>query len=193
VGDYQASLLGVDLNSDEISINLATGGQVSKLKFEPKKSEFQLRPYFGEQFLQTKTHLPAGRHANHVLSKFRQGDIEDNWKYLTNLNFSTAYRELLNEDSEIKINKEYNDLDLSSFQDEGKLIQYFNSIIREYIEVVDIFKNKDDFKIIGSGGLISNSKFIRDAFQILGEFRFYRIIVGQDASLKGLEKLTKTI
>ena len=193
VGDYQASLLGVDLNSDEISINLATGGQVSKLKFEPKKSEFQLRPYFGEQFLQTKTHLPAGRHANYVLSKFRQGDVEDNWKYLTNLNFSTAYKELINEDGEIKINKEYNDLNLSNFQDEDKLILYFESIIRKYIDVVDIFKNKDNFKIIGSGGLISNSKFIRDAFEILGKFKFERVIVGEDAALKGLEKLTKTI
>jgi len=193
IGDYQASLLGVGLNSDEISINLATGGQVSKLIVKPEYSEFQVRPYFGDQFLQTKTHLPAGRHANYVLSKFRKGEIEDNWQYLTKLNFHNAYGELKNEANEIDIEKEYNLLSISSFQDENKLILYFISIIMKYIDVVKIFDDKENIEIIGSGGLISNSKFIRNAFEFLGDFRFERIIVGEDAALKGLERLTKII
>jgi xylulokinase len=193
VGDYQASLFGVELNSDEISINLATGGQVSKLISGHEYSKFQVRPYFADQFLQTKTHLPAGRHANYVLSKFRKGEIDDNWEFLTNLNFVNSYISLKNIDNEIDIDKEYNSSSITSFQDEAELILYFTSIIMKYIDVVKIFSNKQDIKVIGSGGLISNSKFIREAFEFLGDFRFERIIVGEDAALKGLERLTKII
>jgi xylulokinase len=193
VGDYQASLFGVELNSDEISINLATGGQVSKLISRHEYSKFQVRPYFGDQFLQTKTHLPAGRHANYVLSKFRKGEIDDNWEFLTNLNFVNSYISLKNIDNEFDIEKEYNSSSITTFQDEAELILYFTSIIMKYIDVVKIFSEKENTKIIGSGGLISNSKFIREAFEFLGDFRFERIIVGEDAALKGLERLTKII
>ena len=60
VGDQQASLLGSGLTIDEISMNIGTGCQVSVLSLTPA-SPAQLRPYFTGKFLQTVTHLPAGR------------------------------------------------------------------------------------------------------------------------------------
>jgi len=60
VGDQQASLVGSMLEPGEVSINIATGCQVSMITHTPH-SPAQLRPYFGDQFLRTVTHLPAGR------------------------------------------------------------------------------------------------------------------------------------
>jgi sugar (pentulose or hexulose) kinase len=67
VGDQQASLLGVGLRAHELSINIATGSQVSVLSSEPVSGNYQLRPFFDGSFLRTVTHLPAGRALNAIV------------------------------------------------------------------------------------------------------------------------------
>lgn len=61
IGDHQAALAGVQLDADELSLNISTGSQVSRLteRFEP--GDYQTRPYVDARFLNTITHLPAGR------------------------------------------------------------------------------------------------------------------------------------
>ena len=59
VGDQQSALLGMALEEGELSLNIATGSQVSALTSNPT-SEAQLRPYFDRHFLSTITHIPAG-------------------------------------------------------------------------------------------------------------------------------------
>ncbi len=63
-GDQQCALRGVGLTRDELSLNVSTGSQVSRRtgKFEP--GPYQTRRYFGGDFLNTITHLPAGRSLN---------------------------------------------------------------------------------------------------------------------------------
>ena len=60
IGDQQAALMGAELAPGEVSMNIATGCQVSTLT-DVADSPAQLRPYFFEQYLRTITHLPAGR------------------------------------------------------------------------------------------------------------------------------------
>ncbi len=61
VGDHQAALLGAGLVVDGVSVNLATGCQVSVLS-SSIDSPAQLRPFFFEDvYVHTITHLPAGR------------------------------------------------------------------------------------------------------------------------------------
>lgn len=60
VGDQQAALMGAGLSEGEVSMNIATGCQVSMLT-NVAESPAQLRPYFHGHYLQTVTHLPAGR------------------------------------------------------------------------------------------------------------------------------------
>lgn len=60
VGDAQAALLGSGLAPGQISMNIATGCQVSRIS-STATSPAQLRPYFDGKYLQTVTHLPAGR------------------------------------------------------------------------------------------------------------------------------------
>jgi len=64
IGDQQASLLGAGLKPGWVSVNLATGCQVSVLA-DVFSQDVQTRPYFGSdlggRYLHTVTHLPAGR------------------------------------------------------------------------------------------------------------------------------------
>ena len=60
IGDQQAALYGAGLAENQVSVNLATGCQVSVLSREFAASA-QTRPYFKDQLLCTVTHLPAGR------------------------------------------------------------------------------------------------------------------------------------
>ena len=61
VGDHQCALAGAQLRPNELSVNVATGSQVSVLSREFAEGEFQVRPYFGGAFLLIVTHIPAGR------------------------------------------------------------------------------------------------------------------------------------
>ncbi|HEY1603562.1 MAG TPA: FGGY family carbohydrate kinase, partial [Pirellulales bacterium] len=61
VGDHQCALLGVGLEVDELSINVSTGSQVSRLAQQSRPGPYQERHYFDGCLVQTITHLPAGR------------------------------------------------------------------------------------------------------------------------------------
>lgn len=61
MGDQQAALKGIQLSRDELSINISTGSQVSQITSEFQPSRCQTRCWFGTEFLNTITHIPAGR------------------------------------------------------------------------------------------------------------------------------------
>ena len=74
IGDQQAALLGCGLGHvDEISYNLGTGAQVSRIvKDLDFSSEWQIRPYFNKLYIKTIPHLPSGRALN-VFFRFWAG------------------------------------------------------------------------------------------------------------------------
>lgn len=82
VGDQQAALLGAGLEKDWLSVNLATGCQVSTLA-DHFDSTAQTRPYFGGDFggkyLHTVTHLPAGRL---LIARLRAARGFEDWDWL---------------------------------------------------------------------------------------------------------------
>jgi sugar (pentulose or hexulose) kinase len=61
IGDQQAALFGIDLGPSELSINASTGSQVSQITQHFRPGDCQSRCWFGGQFLNTVTHIPAGR------------------------------------------------------------------------------------------------------------------------------------
>ncbi len=63
-GDQQCALYGASVAEDELSINVSTGSQVSRRTAEPLPGEYQTRAYFDGGYLNTITHLPAGRSLN---------------------------------------------------------------------------------------------------------------------------------
>ncbi len=61
VGDHPSSLLGVDLAEGELSINASTRSQVSRRTSQLCLGDWQTRFAIGSGYLNTITHLPAGR------------------------------------------------------------------------------------------------------------------------------------
>lgn len=63
-GDQQCALRGAGVTRDALSINISTGAQVSRLTSAFCPGPYQTRRYFGNDLLNTLTHLPAGRSLN---------------------------------------------------------------------------------------------------------------------------------
>lgn len=97
VGDQQASLLGAALEPGWLSVNLATGCQVSVLADGFSRTA-QTRPYFGSEFggeyIHTVTHLPAGRILAADL-KAQRGSLDWNWLATEGLDYLPAVSKIV--------------------------------------------------------------------------------------------------
>lgn len=88
VGDYQCALAGALLSSEELSLNISTGSQISRLAPDLIYGDYQTRPFFDGKFLNTFTHVPAGRSLNllvDLLSEIATAQgiaLEDPWVYI---------------------------------------------------------------------------------------------------------------
>jgi sugar (pentulose or hexulose) kinase len=88
VGDYQCALLGALLNMDELSLNVSTGSQVSRLTEDLELGDYQSRPFFDGKFLNTFTHIPAGRALDVLVdlvsevTRRQQVELQDPWSYI---------------------------------------------------------------------------------------------------------------
>lgn len=112
IGDQQAALLGAGLeNESDLSFNLGTGAQVTRLT---KKIDFsdkwQIRPFFNEYYLKTIPHLPSGRALN-VFVRFIKDVLQ---KFDVNVDDDKLWHVLLDEEN--KYDKTTLTCDLSFFQ-----------------------------------------------------------------------------
>lgn len=64
LGDQQCALRGAGLKLGDLSVNVSTGSQVSCVTREFVPGPYQSRYFFGGHYLNTITHLPAGRSLN---------------------------------------------------------------------------------------------------------------------------------
>ena len=78
VGDQPAALFGAHLQPGELSVNLATGCQVSLLA-DDFVTEVQTRPYLDSHLLHTVTHLPAGRVMRDAVTTVFGDDSPQSW------------------------------------------------------------------------------------------------------------------
>lgn len=90
VGDAQAALAGALLSADELSLNIATGAQVSRLTNRLCLGDYQTRPFFDGKYINTFSYPPAGRSLNVLVSLFTELaaaqnlNFEDPWAYFVN-------------------------------------------------------------------------------------------------------------
>jgi len=88
IGDQQCALLGAALAPGELSLNISTGSQVGLLRDELTGGDYQVRPFFDGRWLNTITHIPAGRALEalvRLLSELAEGQgapINDPWGYI---------------------------------------------------------------------------------------------------------------
>ena len=67
VGDYQCALVGALFGSEEVSLNIATGSQVSRMTPALALGDYQTRPFFEGRFLNTFSSPPGGRALNVIV------------------------------------------------------------------------------------------------------------------------------
>lgn len=67
LGDQQCALRGAGIEVGDLSLNISTGGQVSRLTETLQLGAYQSRYFFDGRYLNTITHLPAGRSLNVLL------------------------------------------------------------------------------------------------------------------------------
>jgi xylulokinase len=88
IGDQQCALLGAGLRPGELSLNISTGSQVSLLRDEITTGNYQVRPFFGGRWLNTITHIPAGRALDALvrllceLAEAQGAPVPDPWAYI---------------------------------------------------------------------------------------------------------------
>jgi len=88
VGDYQCALVGAMVNTSELSLNISTGSQVSRITNHLEKGDYQSRPFFEKKFVNTLSHLPAGRALNILVDLLTEigrqthGTVQDSWNYI---------------------------------------------------------------------------------------------------------------
>ncbi|MFO0869332.1 MAG: FGGY family carbohydrate kinase [Pirellulales bacterium] len=91
LGDHACALAGVLLEAGELSLNISTGSQVSQLTSDFVPGNYQTRPYLDRRYLNTITHIPAGRSLNVLvdlvteLDRTRGAGGHDPWPIIARL------------------------------------------------------------------------------------------------------------
>jgi xylulokinase len=71
-GDHQTALYGAGLGRRQLSVNISTGSQVSMRTSKFQSGQYQTRCYFENDWINTITHLPAGRSLNALVDLFTE-------------------------------------------------------------------------------------------------------------------------
>ncbi len=88
VGDYQCALAGAGLNERELSLNISTGSQVSRVTNDLVFGDYQTRPFFDGKFTNMLSHLPAGRSLDILvdllgeLARASGTVLQNSWAYI---------------------------------------------------------------------------------------------------------------
>jgi sugar (pentulose or hexulose) kinase len=166
VGDQQAALAGVFLAEGELSLNVATGSQASRIAAAGERGEGQRRPYFG-RVLRTVTHIPAGRSLNVLAALVSElGGPDDPWPEILRRAEAAPATEL--------------DVDLSFFAgafgergridgitealDVGTLFRAaFAGMAGHYARAAELIGAQDAQRVVFSGGLGRRTSLLREA------------------------------
>jgi sugar (pentulose or hexulose) kinase len=104
VGDYQCALVGALFGPEELSLNISTGSQVSRLTTQLTLGDYQTRPFFDGKFLNTFTNIPAGRSLDVLvdllseLATARSNELPDPWTFI-----AEAARQVADTDLEVDL------------------------------------------------------------------------------------------
>ena len=188
VGDQQASLHGSGLDAFSIIVNIGTGGQVAKLGTIDDAKENQVRPYFDNKLIITKTHLPSGRLIKNFLKNlFGNEPSGIDFNLLKDIEFKKSkniFEPILNfTESHTKYLKD-------NYGNEKSIEIFLASLSKEYENSIQDLGFSQIKKLVFAGGVGQKikyiSKFIEDKFSLQVE-----IAQTQETTLNGLANLGK--
>jgi sugar (pentulose or hexulose) kinase len=176
VGDAQAALAGALLTSEELSLNIATGAQVSRLTKELMLGDYQTRPYFNGKFLNTLSYPPAGRELNVLLDLLTelaraQGiAIPVPWSYISEASQQAAETDLHIDLNFFPVSGEeggtISNIRAQNFTVGHMFRAAFNSMAETYYEsALRLWPEKDWNHLLLSGGLATKLGELRQAIQ----------------------------
>jgi sugar (pentulose or hexulose) kinase len=189
IGDQQASLNGSGLDINSMIVNIGTGGQVAKMGSIECGKTNQIRPYFNNSYIVTKTHLPSGRLIKNFLKVLLEREVND-------------YDFSLLEDIEFEKSK-YTSAPITTFTEphinslrdiygHKETIRIFlASLSKEYKNSIKELGISQIKKIVFAGGVGQKikyiSRFIQDNISLKVEIAPVR-----ETTLKGLENLGRS-
>lgn len=199
VGDYQCSIVGALLGDGELSLNISTGSQVSLLKPYAEFGNFQTRPFFDGKFLNTVTHIPAGRALNalvKLLSELAvaQGqELLDPWAYITQ-NAAQVQSPKVQANLAFFNSAVGNEGSLTQLREEELTVGHlfraaFQNMAENYRMFADRLSPQRSWdRLVFSGGLVQKIDILRQ--MICEEFEAdYRVSPAQEDTLLGLMAL----
>lgn len=193
VGDHQASILGSGFSDNSVVVNIGTGGQISTHIDRGTATNFQIRPYFFNSLLETKTHLPAGRIISKVvdsLNKYFEQTISIYDFYYLPRHTKSHYRlELKDIDS---LDKQINYFVSVGLTAEDIALIFLNSMASDYIAVLNELNKKDFNKIIFAGGVGQHFMRLQNAIKYGLKTE---IVVAQteETTINGLRKIADLV
>lgn len=173
LGDQQCALHGAGLGLGDLSLNISTGSQVSQLSEELDLGPHQTRYHFDNLYLNTVTHLPAGRSLNVLvdllteLARSQGITLSNPWPYIAQAAAASLGSELecrlsffsgpMGDEGHIKHilieNMNVGNLFLAAFQD----------MTANYVRVSERLNSSRKWKrIVLSGGLTQSIPVLRD-------------------------------
>jgi sedoheptulokinase len=173
VGDAQCSLIGAGITDGELSINIATGSQVSLLREQPARGSIQTRPFFDQRFLTTFVGLPAGRALNLLvallteLASAAQMPMSNPWDYLLKAAAAAP-------DSDLRINLAFfageerahgaiEQISESNLSAGGLFRAAFRQMAENYYEAAcRLSPTRNWQRLVLTGGLARQSELLRD-------------------------------
>jgi sugar (pentulose or hexulose) kinase len=198
LGDHQTSLLGSEIQADEVSVNLATGGQVSRV-VNNVIGRAQTRPYFAGRFVSCVTQIPAGRSLNTIvkfLADFGKLDEDVVWSRITDELMVVKSSSLIvrnpffySADSSLGSISGITEKNLSLGEIfRGALSDIADRVCRA-IEIVS--PSSHNLKLVMSGGLVSKLSSLQEEIIFRSECKTYRVCSSNDSSLVGLSVLAQ--
>ena len=170
-GDQQCALRGANLQRGELSLNISTGSQVSRRVTTFNPGCYQTRKYFFGDYLDTVTHIPAGRSLNVMvdllteLARSEGVSLANPWKTI-----QRKVEEISETDLEV---------DLAFFRspvgDHGCIdrittenlhvgslfLAAYRSLADNYVRLAERFSGTDWKAIVLSGGMTKNAPRLR--------------------------------
>ncbi len=199
IGDYQCAILGALLHSDELSLNISTGSQVSLLKPQVTFGDFQTRPFFDGRFSITITHIPAGRALNALVKllselAIAQGvKLADPWRYIAQEAAKVASPKM-QAHLAFYSSASGDEGSLTGLQEDELTVGHlfhaaFRSMAENYLGFANRLSPEQAWRgLVFSGGLVQKIDFLRA--MICEQFRTsYRVSPVEEDTLLGLMAL----
>jgi len=197
VGDQQSALVGANVQTNELSLNISTGSQVSLLNHHRPTGQFQIRPFFGNLWLSTIVSVPAGRSLNSLVNLLSElGGKADLWDYIMQEVDRVSETDLMVDLSFFPCFTG-NRGSISNIHEENLTVGHlfasaFRTMARNYARCAELLSPTPSWaRVVFSGGLASRFQRLRHEVLAALDHPPYRICDLEEETLHGLLQLAR--